>query len=271
MGDKAIANVRRAMSENANKIDKYKKTISSIVDTFVCPITMEYVFRPVIAEDGRVYEENALRKWMEKDESPTFKSPATGVDIGKSIVYSLQIRQCIEHAINSGAIEAKKASAWKRTLKAEKQFGTIKKCAENGQVNAMTTLGFTYRDGRRGQPVNVTESIKWFEMAADENDPEALTALGVLHINGKGVAKDIPKGMDLLLKSAGTTNASEHACAILGECYARGMYGMRKDMDVAKQYYGKMKKCRNRDSISLYRKRAMDICKDSNSESKKHN
>ena len=256
------------MSDNAKKVEAYETTISSIADTFVCPITMEYPFRPVIAEDGRVYEEAALKEWMEKDESPTFKSPATGVDIGKSIVHSLQIRQSIEHAINSGAVDAKKASAWKRTLKEEKRFGTIKKCAENGEVNAMTTLGFTYRDGLRGQPVNMTESIKWFQKAADENDPQAITALGVLHILGKGVAKDIPKGMDLLLKSAGTTNSSEHACAILGLSYATGVLGMKKNMDVAMQYYGKMEKCRNRDSIDLYRRRARAVCKDSNSENK---
>ena len=48
-------------------------------------------------------------------------------------------------------------------------------------------------------------------MAAAQDEPQAITALGVLHILGKGVAKDIPKGMDLLLKSAGTTNGSEHA------------------------------------------------------------
>ena len=256
------------MSDNAKKVEAYETTISSIADTFVCPITMEYPFRPVIAEDGRVYEEAALKEWMEKDESPTFKSPATGVDIGKSIVHSLQIRQSIEHAINSGAIDAKKASAWKRTLKEEKRFGTIKKCAENGEVNAMTTLGFTYRDGLRGQPVNITESIKWFQKAADENDPQALTALGVLHINGKGVAKDVPRGMNMLLKSAGTTNSSEHACAILGLSYATGVLGMKKNMDVAMQYYGKMEKCRNRDSIDLYRRRARAVCKDSNSENK---
>ena len=103
------------MSNNAKKVEEYKTTISSIADTFVCPITMEYPFRPVIAEDGRVYEEAALKRWMERDESPTFKSPATGVHIGKAVVHSLQIRQSIEHAINSGAVDAKKASAWKRT------------------------------------------------------------------------------------------------------------------------------------------------------------
>ena len=56
------------MSDNAKKVEAYKTTISSIADTFVCPITMEYPFRPVIAEDGRVYEEAALKEWMEKDE-----------------------------------------------------------------------------------------------------------------------------------------------------------------------------------------------------------
>ena len=43
---------------------------------------------------------------------------------------------------------------------------------------------------------------------------------------------------------------------------------MKKNMDVAMQYYGKMEKCRNRDSIDLYRRRARAVCKDSNSENK---
>lgn len=248
------------MNEDEQRVTAYKKTISAMADTFICPITLEYALRPVIAEDGRVYEESALKQWMEEDASPTFKSPATGVRIGKSVVHSLQIRQCIEHAINSGAVDAKKASAWKRALKEEKDFFTLMKAAKDGNSSAMTTLGFYYRDGRGGQPVNVPECIKWFNMAAAQDEPQAITALGVLHINGKGVAKDIPKGMDLLLKSASTTNGSEHACAILGESYAKGILGMRKDMSIAVQYYGKMKKCKTRDSISLYRKRAKEIC-----------
>lgn len=257
------------MNDNAKKVAAYKRAVSSIADTFVCPITLEYAFRPVIAQDGRVYEESALKEWMEKDESPTFKSPATGVYIGKSVVHSLQIRQSIEHAINSGAVDAKKASSWRRTLKEEKEFVRHMKAAEEGDLSAMTTLGFYYRDGRGGQPVNMAECIKWFKMAASQDEPQAITALGVLHINGKGVAKDIQKGMNLLFKSADSTNGSEHACAILGESYAKGILGMRKDMGIAMQYYGKMKKCKNRDSISLYRKRAKEAC--SNSENKQNN
>ena len=250
------------MNNHAKKVEEYKTTISSIADTFVCPITMEYVFSPVIAEDGRVYEEWALKEWMEKDESPTFKSPATGVNIGKAVVHSLQIRQSIEHAINSGAVDAKKASAWKRTLKEEKEFESLKKAAEEGDLNAISRLGFYYRDGRGGKPVNMVEAIKWFQKAAERDEPQATTALGVLHINGKGVAKDVSKGIELLFKSADLKDGSEHACAILGESYAKGILGMSKNMSIAMQYYGKMKKCKNRDSISLYRKRARAICKD---------
>ena len=84
----------------------------------------------------------------------------------------------------------------------------------------------------------------------------------MLHINGKGVAKDVSKGIELLFKSADLKDGSEHACAILGESYAKGILGMSKNMSIAMQYYGKMKKCKNRDSISLYRKRARAICKD---------
>ena len=74
--------------------------------------------------------------------------------------------------------------------------------------------------------------------------------------------------IELLFKSADLKDGSEHACAILGESYAKGILGMRQNMEKATHYYGKMKKCTNRDSISIYRKRARAICKDSNSENK---
>ena len=248
------------MNDDAKKVEAYKTAISSIVDTFVCPITMEYVFSPVIAEDGRVYEEWALKEWMEKDESPTFKSPATGVNIGKAVVHSLQIRQSIEFAINSGAVDAKKASAWKRTLREENEFELLKKAAEKGDLDAISRLGFFYRDGRGAKPVNMVEAIKWFQKAAERDEPLATTALGVLHINGKGVAKDVSRGIQLLFKSADGHDGSEHACAILGVSYAKGILGMKKDMKAATHYYGKMKKCTIRDSTSITRKRAKTVC-----------
>ena len=74
--------------------------------------------------------------------------------------------------------------------------------------------------------------------------------------------KDVSKGIELLFKSADLKDGSEHACAILGESYAKGILGMKKDMKAATHYFGKMKKCTTRDSISLYRKRARAICKD---------
>jgi TPR repeat protein len=248
------------MSNHVKNVAGYKQCISSIADTFVCPITMEYVFTPVIAEDGRVYEQWALQQWMDKDESLTFKSPATGVNIGKVVVHSLQIRQSIEHAINSGAVDSKKAYAWKRKLHEEKQFALLKKAAENGDLDATSKLGFYYRDGLGGKPVNVTEAIKCFQFAAEQDDPPATTALGVLHINGKGVARNVSKGIELLFKSADLKDGSEHACAILGESYADGRLGMTKNMEAATHYFGKMKKCTNRDSISLYRKKAKAVC-----------
>ena len=133
-------------------------------------------------------------------------------------------------------------------------------------MNAISRLGFYYRDGRGGKPVNITEAIKCFQKAAEQDEPQATTALGVLHINGKGVAKDVSKGIELLVKSADLKAGSEHACAILGESYAKGILGMKKDMKAATHYFGKMKKCTNRDSISLYRKKAHAVLRFANSE-----
>ena len=50
---------------------------------FICPITHELPIKPVTAEDGKIYEEKAIREWWaQKDGEPT--SPSTGAVIGTS-------------------------------------------------------------------------------------------------------------------------------------------------------------------------------------------
>ena len=62
------------------------QAMNSIADQYVCKITHELPIHPVTAEDGLIYEENAICQWFETkkgdNEPPT--SPATGVSSARN-------------------------------------------------------------------------------------------------------------------------------------------------------------------------------------------
>src|SRR5579871_4464764 len=53
----------------------------------------------------------------------------------------------------------------------------LKTRAEAGDAAAQTSLGWIYQKGTGTKP-DMKEAVKWFEKAADQNNPEALVALG---------------------------------------------------------------------------------------------
>ena len=55
---------------------------------------------------------------------------------------------------------------------------------------------------------NLTESAKWYRLAADKGVPAAQFALGVLYLNGDGVAKDVGQARKWLTAAADKGNSS---------------------------------------------------------------
>lgn len=64
-------------------------------------------------------------------------------------------------------------------------------------VASFFNLGVLYQDGSKDLPVNVQETIKWWTLAADQQFAPALFNLGVLYLNGQGVARDEAKAQSL--------------------------------------------------------------------------
>lgn len=87
-----------------------------------------------------------------------------------------------------------------------------RQAADHGFVKAMTALGAAYCYGLMGQPDragpqtpggrNFPEALRWLEKAVAEGDIRAKTILGSMYLNAFGVAKDIPKAIDLLSEAA---------------------------------------------------------------------
>jgi Sel1 repeat len=75
------------------------------------------------------------------------------------------------------------------------------KAAAKGDVNAMTNLGVLYANGR-GIAQDYKQAREWYGKAAAKGQTTAMTNLGVLYENGQGVAQDYAKAREWYGKAA---------------------------------------------------------------------
>ncbi len=75
-------------------------------------------------------------------------------------------------------------------LHAEDSAESLRKKADGGDVKAMVSLGYKYRDGA-GVTKNEAEAVAWFRRAADLNSPDAYDNLGYLYSVGRGVPANL--------------------------------------------------------------------------------
>ena len=71
----------------------------------LCPITQALPIDPVIAEDGRVYEREAIEEWLVRRNV----SPQTNEAMGSKVISAVQARNMIERMVRSGAVVGSKA------------------------------------------------------------------------------------------------------------------------------------------------------------------
>lgn len=67
-------------------------------------------------------------------------------------------------------------------------FELNRKAAEQGEVHALSNLGYLYKNGN-GVKQDYAEAVKWYRMAAEQGDSDAQWSLGCCYENGNGVAK----------------------------------------------------------------------------------
>ena len=81
----------------------------SIVETITCPITAALPVVPVLAEDGRVYERAAIKRWI----STKARSPITNAPMGAHLAEaSGTTRPLVLSAIENGVVDNESAAAW---------------------------------------------------------------------------------------------------------------------------------------------------------------
>lgn len=76
-----------------------------------------------------------------------------------------------------------------------KAIDALKELAQDGNAEAMSTLGRVYKFGWWDQPVNAKDGIAWFEKAAAAGDNMARLNLGYSYMLGDGVEKNEKEGV----------------------------------------------------------------------------
>jgi TPR repeat protein len=114
-------------------------------------------------------------------------------------------------------------------------FSLFEKLASVGSAPAMTWLGSMYLDGK-GVAVDTDAALQWFSKAAEMGDAEAMGWVGSMHFFGRGVAADMATARQWYLKAAEAGDAD--AMSRLGYMYFSGS-GVAVDMAAARQWYSK--------------------------------
>lgn len=225
--------------------------MESISDEYLCPITHELPFDPVTAMDGRVYEREAIEKWLHvKKMSPVTTEPMKG-----NLVPAFQARNAIEKMVMSGEVSVDKADAWKRKRKDETNFQLYEKMARDGEVDAMNITASFYRDGK-GVKTDLSKAFHWMKIASSKNDARATTGLAIAYLDGQGVKRNVPRGLILLGRASEL--GSEHACYVLGWSYMNGYHNLGEDKTEARVWFQKMQTCGLYDSSDKCRTEAKE-------------
>ena len=89
-------------------LEASEKFARAVVANCTCPISLRLCVRPVVAADGRVYERDAIERWL----SSKSTSPLTNQKMGDRLVDCASTRSLILEAIEDGVIENDAAAAW---------------------------------------------------------------------------------------------------------------------------------------------------------------
>ena len=119
---------------------------------------------------------------------------------------------------------AKFPTSYKGTVK------QVRKWANADKAWAQTTLAELYHRGR-GVPQSDEEAIRYYEMAVEQGDPNAMCDLACMYEIGEGVAKSLEKAVELFASAANQGHA--RAQYNLGCSYREGKGGVAQSYEKA--------------------------------------
>lgn len=110
----------------------------------------------------------------------------------------------------------------------------LQRAADEGYIDAISTLGYIYETGRVVGEVDYEKAFKYYKMLADNDVPSGLFKVGLFYELGDGVAADSVKAVEYYTRAAELGDGS--AMSYLGDFYREGHY-VPMDKEKAFQYY----------------------------------
>ena len=210
------------------------KTCQAIAKEFICPITHDLPFDPVTAEDGRVYERNAIQVFIDRN-SNNLNSPFTGERMGSKLLPSPQIRNIIEQAIDNGDITGDLADSWiTKRIQKENIMGWKKEgLAGNGE--SAREVAMSYYLGENGLLEDDRKANMWWKIAAYAGDITGLSMYGE-YLLRKKEARIPEKALAISFISEAAAKGSKLACLSLGRMYFYGEDGLPECNQLAKRF-----------------------------------
>ena len=217
------------LEEAQQESKRVKTTMNSIADEWVCPISQELPIDPVMAEDGKIYERVDIAKWLGEHQ----RSPSTGAAMGTKLVSSPQVRNTLEHLVQSGVIDGDKAVAWKAKLKREQEAKELRAKADAGDAHAMHSLGILHKDLKER-----TQARVWYERAAELSHAKGMACFGEYLLKGLGGPAIPVLGLVYITRAA--EDGSDLAAFLLAKAFVKGTCGLPQNSVQAKHYLRKL-------------------------------
>ena len=99
---------------------------------------------------------------------------------------------------------------------------------------AMNKLGYYQQHGLGGLEVNLLKSVEWYRRASHAGDLEALTNLGIMYLNGDGVAQNFVEAVSAFRSAAQQQYPTGYF--LMGHVYHNGL-GVDQDLNQATTWY----------------------------------
>jgi TPR repeat protein len=243
----------------AAKHEQRAKAFSNVGDEYICPITHELPIKPVLAEDGKVYEEADILKHFASTTHSRVKSPMTNEFMGKTLKPAPDRVALFENLIPTGIWDCERAKEWLakyNAIKADENYvKQIKMRAEAGDAQSMLQLGDAYANGKFRVAKDPVVGHEWYQKAADLSHPTACANMGLAHNHGSG---GVPQNKSLAASYilAAAMLGSEAGCYMVGDLYYHGRLGYPEDEEKAKAWFTKMERCGLKDAGDVRRERA---------------
>ena len=218
---------RAAPTDTATTSKKFRSAIDESLEEFLCPITQGLPLQPVFAEDGKVYERDAIETWLKQNA----KSPVLNTPMGTKLVPATQIKNMIERMVKTGALDDAKVKEWQARIDEQEKLVELRNKAEAGDAASAYHLGRAYDMGSMGLSVDASKAFDWYLRAANAGHAHAMGRVSTSYSYGKGVASNEP--LALRWAAAGDAQGSTLASGILGQLFYHGGAGLPIDMEQA--------------------------------------